>query len=940
MPRPSDDVSSCTAEEGASQEPDNESTSETLIMPPVIVGRCGWEGRASDSLGEGSSATASETLMVAAPRQKDWVLESWSTPVSDSASISFWVSQDGAPSPAGVGDDDEDKSTLDTLAARLIREMNNAWWQGRTLQVEDYLSDHPELMDQPDVALRLVREEVRLKRKSGTEVETIELVQRFPQWEDRLDALFDPSTILPHPHETTAPRLPEPGERLGEYRLLAVLGRGARGAVYLAEQSELANRPVVLKVTPRDGSEHLSLARLQHAYIVPLYAVGDLDERDLRVLCMPYVGGTTLARLRDAVAEIAPAQRSGRHLLDELDQAQSELPVSVPLQGPARQLLGRLSYNQAVCWLGACLADALHFAHQRDLLHLDLKPSNILLAADGTPMLLDFHLARAPIQAGERVRHRLGGTLAYMPAEQWAAMVSAREGRPVSCTVDHRADLYALGLLLYEMLGGAPRAALCPQLPVKYCRPENVPVGLSDILARCVAFRPEDRYPSAALLAEDLRRQLADMPLRGVPNRSLTERWRKWRRRRPQAFGRASAVAVASAGLCLGVAAAGGDARRRLSGAEGLLNEARAERSEHNEPAAVRSLERGLALIDPARAWPLGRVWPRAATLRRTLERELEKAHHAELADELHRLADRVRLLYGTDLAPAAELGRLEARLGEAWDARGTVLTAASADLPPAAASRLRTDALDLALLWTDLRVRLAPPGTAMVRHLDALRILAEAEVLFGPSPVLDRERQAHAEALGIFSPALAAAIRPRTEAEFERAPRTAWEAYTIGRSRLGAGDLAGAARALDRAVELRPDDLWGHFYRGICAYRRRAFGAAAHDFDICVALAPRSAECYYNRARAHAALGDDEQAVRDYGHALRLSPHLAAASLNRGVILYRHGRYPAALADFRRARHDGADPEVVRHNLALAESAQASDPHRRAAGGGVGRAE
>jgi serine/threonine protein kinase/Flp pilus assembly protein TadD len=914
-------------------------------MPPVVVGRRAWEGGPSDSLGEEPSLSpslwrslSSETLMAAAPRLENWVLESLSTPGSEAVS----VSEDGAGAQAG-GD------ALEALAGRLIREMNNAWWQGRTLQVEHFLSDHPELLDRPDVALRLVREEVRLRHNSGTDVSTLELVQRFPQWEDRLEALFDPSLSFPDPypqpqpqpqphlHEPSAPRLPGADEQLGEYRLLAVLGRGARGAVYLAEQPDLANRPVVLKVTPRDGSEHLSLARLQHAHIVPLYAVQDLAERDLRLLCMPYVGGTTLARLLGSIAEIAPAQRTGRHLLNELDQAQAELPVSVPLQGPARQLLGRLSYTQAVCWLGACLADALHFAHQRELLHLDLKPSNILLAADGTPMLLDFHLARAPIPAGERVRHRLGGTLAYMPAEQWAAMVSAREGRPLSCTVDHRADLYALGLLLYEMLGGSPRPALCPQLPVKYCRPENVSVGLSDILARCVAFRPEDRYPSAALLAEDLRRQLADLPLRGVPNRSLTERWRKWRRRQPQAFGRATAVAVASAGLFLGVAAVGGDARRRLRGAESLLNDARVARSEHNEAAAVRSLERGLTLLDPAGAWPLGGVWPRARTLRRTLERELQLARHAGQAGALHRLADRVRLLYGTDLAPAAELRRLEDRLRAAWQARDTALLAPSADLPPAAASRLRTDALDLVLLWADLRVRLAPPGTALARHLDALRTLAEAEVLFGPSPVLDRERQAHAEALGIFSPALAAATRPLAAAV--RAPRTAWEHYAIGRARLGAGDLQGAARALDRAVELRPDDLWGHFYRGTCAYRRRAFGAAAHDFDICVALAPSSAECYYNRARAHAALGDDEQAVRDYGHALRLSPHLAAAALNRGVIHYRHGRYQAALADFLRARDDGADPEVVRHNLALAESAQAADPHRLPGSrqGGVG---
>ncbi len=94
---------------------------------------------------------------------------------------------------------------------------------------------------------------------------------------------------------------PAVGEMLGEYRLLAWLGRGLRGAVFLADQPGLANRPVVLKVTPRDGREHLSLAQLRHPHIVPLYCVQDLEDRDLRLLCMPYLGGCQLGQL---VAEL------------------------------------------------------------------------------------------------------------------------------------------------------------------------------------------------------------------------------------------------------------------------------------------------------------------------------------------------------------------------------------------------------------------------------------------------------------------------------------------------------------------------------------------------------------------------------------------------------------------------------------------------------------
>src|SRR5438445_57314 len=78
---------------------------------------------------------------------------------------------------------------------------------------------------------------------------------------------------------------------------LAELGRGIRGRVFLAVQSSLGDRPVVLKVTRRSGGEHLSMARLQHPHVMPLYAVHDFPGLDLRALCMPYLGGATLARV-------------------------------------------------------------------------------------------------------------------------------------------------------------------------------------------------------------------------------------------------------------------------------------------------------------------------------------------------------------------------------------------------------------------------------------------------------------------------------------------------------------------------------------------------------------------------------------------------------------------------------------------------------------------
>src|SRR4029077_17707418 len=116
--------------------------------------------------------------------------------------------------------------------------------------------------------------------------------------------------------------------------------------------------------------------------------------------------------------EVPLGKRSGSDLLKALDRAPSREWLAMPTEGPARRVLAGASYVQAICWLGACLADALHYAQERDLVHLDLKPSKVLLRSAGQPMLLDFHLASAPIRPGGPLPDWLGGTPAYMSLEQ------------------------------------------------------------------------------------------------------------------------------------------------------------------------------------------------------------------------------------------------------------------------------------------------------------------------------------------------------------------------------------------------------------------------------------------------------------------------------------------------------------------------------------------
>jgi serine/threonine protein kinase len=820
---------------------------------------------------ETAGRTGSTTVVATAPGLA-------TATTGDASSLLLRESAEGGPP------EDSDAGRAEDRSARLVRELVEAcsWGEVSQFEAPGFAAVAAEDVSYQEGFSRLEAAAVAEDGSDPGEVSRFEApgftTAAADGSPDGSEAPSDWNSVLPHVRPISLP-VPTVGETAGEFRLLACLGRGVRGVVFLAEQPSLAHRPVVLKITARDGREHLSLAQLRHAHIVPLYWVEDLADQDLRLLCMPYLGGSPLGRLLTELDEIPIARRTGRDVLTRLDRIQAEAPCPVPSPGPARQFLARASYLQAVCWMGACLADALQFAHQRGLVHLDLKPSNILLAADGTPMLLDFHLAQPPIRPNESGRRWLGGTPHYMSPEQRVALTEIHDGRPVTVTVDGRSDIYGLGLVLYQMLGGAIAIGPYPAHRIPFRRPPRVPVGLGDIIAKCLAVDPQERYADAGQLAEDLRRHLADLPLRGVPNRSLTERCRKWCRRHPHALVRTVMTAVTSPVLIL-VAwlIASGDARQRLRGAESLLAESRAQRDRHDYPAAVRALNQGLALIEPSRVLSFDRDPARSQSLRRALRQELARTQQSQWAEEIHELADRLRFLYGTDLAARDALRALEHRLRTTWEARGRILAQLAGGLDPDEAQRFRTDFLDLAILWADLRVRLTAGRQDEARR-DALRTLDEAERLFGASPVLARERQSHAEALGLADVARAAA---RSRAEL--VPQTAWEHYALGRSLLAAGSLEAAAVEFERATDLHPQTLGAQFARGICAYRRRCFETALNAFEVCVALSPGTAECYYNRGRAHAALGHAKLARRDYDHARRLAPAIAFTTGDRGL--------------------------------------------------------
>jgi tetratricopeptide (TPR) repeat protein len=534
------------------------------------------------------------------------------------------------------------------------------------------------------------------------------------------------------------------------------------------------------------------------------------------------------------------------------------------------------------------------------LVHLDLKPSNVLLAADGQPMLLDFHLARAPLPAGAPAPAWLGGTPQYMAPEQRAALAAVQQRGQVQTAVDGRADVFALGLLLYEALGGSLSLREREAAPSLRRHNPQVSAGLAALVAKCLADDPSRRYPSATAVAADLRRHLDDFPLHGVADRNVAERWRKWRRRRPLAlpvFGLLATAVVTGTWSLHHAVRQSEQARAALQAGEEYV-----QRRQYAEAAEV--FRHGETL---AGALPFGDLSDRLRERRRLAERGLA-------ARELHEWCERLRPLYGAELLQKEQALAVLNHCRTFWDRRRLIAEQLAEQPAPDLEQQVRADLLDLVILWAELRVRFAAPGDAKPARDEALAVLDEAESLFGRSCVLTVERLARTRAL---SNPNETALEPAPR-ELVPEPRNAWEHFALGRAYFRAGEVSKAEAEMDRALQLDPGALWPNFWKGNCAFRLKRFDDAVTAFSVCVALAPRSAWCYSNRGLAFAQLDRLDRAAEDFERALQLEPTLAAAVRGRGLLHHRARRYSEALADLRCALDLGAEPATVYADLAL----------------------
>lgn len=383
-----------------------------------------------------------------------------------------------------------------------------------------------------------------------------------------------------------------PGSRLADFEIISELGRGGMGVVYHARQVSL-DRPVALKVmtgarrigpsaAERFHREARAAARLNHANVVPVYAQG--TQGDTHYYAMKLVEGVSL----DTAIQSRPELLSSTHHVSASSQraverlgplparapskSMSAVPHAPPAETPSPQTTpsvrrSALDYRYMATLLSGA-ADGLAHAHQNGVVHRDIKPHNLILGDDLQLHLTDFGLAFLSVEAHITLSGEVMGTPAYLSPEQVRGDLGA---------IDHRTDIYSMGVTLYEMITrhrpfefDSRDQVLHAVAEVEPRRPRlwepSIPRDLETICLRAIEKDPARRYVTASAMAEDLRRFGEGRPIlsrrAGAVERSV--KWARRHRSLSTAIVAIAALFFAGAGWSISLASANrreGDAR-------------------------------------------------------------------------------------------------------------------------------------------------------------------------------------------------------------------------------------------------------------------------------------------------------------------------------------------------------------------------------------------
>jgi serine/threonine protein kinase len=401
------------------------------------------------------------------------------------------------------------EQTLPAEERSLISKVIWDWPEGEPVRVDAALERFPQLLETPRAIVELAIEEFNERRDAGEKLSATEFAERFPDVRSQLlDSLvfenalqemtgWFQSVLAPKDDDVQWPVV---GDQVAGFKLVEPLGRGGFSRVFVARELGYENRKVAVKICRQDTHEARTLATLTHSGIGAVHYVRQIPETGMTAICMPLTSRSTLNDVLRCAAGRSGRPTSAALVWDEI-KTRNKIDSAAPAWASktfatwARDLM-------------TSLAEALAASHAQNIVHCDLKPTNVLVTPEGKPTLVDFNVAFR--QNAVASPANVGGTLPYMAPEQ----IRAFAGQGFS-SIGPQTDVYGLAATIYELLTGKlPFGAASPaddgvQMLLERRRENPRSIRLTNpqvspdfdrLILECLSYEPEQRPPSAEIL--------------------------------------------------------------------------------------------------------------------------------------------------------------------------------------------------------------------------------------------------------------------------------------------------------------------------------------------------------------------------------------------------------------------------------------------------------
>ncbi len=709
----------------------------------------------------------------------------------------------------------------------------------------------------------------------------------------------------------------------GRYRIKRKIAEGGFGAVYEVYDPQL-DRIVALKLlklrteVEREQFEKEAklVARLRHPNIIAVHELGVLDRQPY--FTMDFIDGKTL-----------------RDLLHEK---------------------GRLPVREAFR-IAATAADALAYAHSNGIVHRDMKPENVFMDTEDRIYVGDFGIAKQVKDArGQVTSSRVVGTPHYMSPEQANGEL-----------FDQRSDVWALGIVLYEMLCGIcpfegravvnifKKIWLSDPTPPRKLN-SRVSPDANTIVLKCLEKEPDRRYASATELKADIERYLHGDPIEARPIGVIEKLWRRTKRNKIASLGIAAiltAVVVVVLILWSHSAARETELRTRRADAARMLDEARTAFTNHEYEKALELVSKSLTLHSE-----------------REEARELKEECARRMEDVKKATDSLVRGVGEIDPARALELiqstlaileddwyahqqhGLALERCGRVDDALAAFQKAADlAKRQENTANRIESLYRSAIAYWNRQEFESAHRVTEEVKQLAGNRKTVATLTLKAVDEGSDKryeESLRHAQeafeldksnTIALFYKAFAlSGLGRHKEAvetysrciwEFDRTRNAAWLTWSYnnrGSDRVEIRDFAGAIEDYTQAIQLNPKHIFAFNNRGNVKSDTGDYDGAIEDYNEALRLDPKFAGAYSNRANARLKKGDYDGAISDHNSVLQLRPGDVQALCRRADVKRVKGDYDGAMSDYAKTLQINPNYAAAFHGRALTRRDKGDD--------------